>query len=183
MHKLKHKRKQAGQALVEFALTITVLFFFLAGIIDFGLAFFAFQGLKGAAHEAVSYGSLFPLDSAGNFNEQEIRNRLRYESGAPADIDVDGNAAGLRFVNLFDLDNDKNPDGPTMQATMMPITFVKGSVTGESPLDCTTPQTLARQYCDIRVKVRYIYKPLFPFAKLIVATGIELSATQQLTIP
>jgi hypothetical protein len=182
MHKLKHKRKQAGQALVEFALTITVLFFFLAGIIDFGLAFFAFQGLKGAAHEAVSYGSLFPLDSAGNFNEQEIRNRLRYESGAPTDI-VDGNAAGLRFVNLFDLDNAGGADGLDKQREMMPITFVKGSVTGESPLDCTTPQTLARQYCDIRVKVRYIYKPLFPFAKLIAANGIEISATQQLTIP
>ncbi|WP_054535739.1 TadE family protein [Herpetosiphon geysericola] len=182
MHKLKYKRKQAGQALVEFALTVTVLFVFLAGIIDFGLAFFAYQGLKGAAHEAVSYGSLFPLDSAGNFNYQEIRNRLRYESGAPTDVSS-GSGAGLRFVDLFDLNNDKNPDGLTMQQTMMPITFVKGSATGESPLDCMTPQTLARQYCDIRVTVRYIYKPLFPFADLITSDGIELKAVQQLTIP
>lgn len=182
MQKLKQKRKQAGQALVEFALTVVVLFVFLVGIIDFGLAFFAFQGLKSAAHEAVSYGSIFPLDTAGNFNIQEIRNRLRYESGAPTDI-TNGDAAGLRFVNLFDLDSDGAADGATVQGNRMLIKFLPGSATGTSPLDCATPQTLARQYCDINVEVRYLYKPLFPFAELIARDGIEIKAIQQMTLP
>lgn len=177
MLKLPKKRKQAGQALVEFALTITVLFTFLSGIIDAGLAFFAYQGLKGAAYEAVSYGALFPLTSAGAINEQEIRDRLRYEGGAPS------NNSGLRFVNLFDLNNNGAPDTLTEQRSHIGISFVDGAVAGTSPLNCSNPASLSRQFCDIRVSVRYTYRSFFFAASIFGAETIELTATQQQTLP
>ncbi|XSG74298.1 TadE/TadG family type IV pilus assembly protein [Herpetosiphon llansteffanensis] len=177
MLKLKPKRKQAGQALVEFALTITVLFFFLSAIIDLGLAFFAHQGLKGAAYEAVSYGALFPLTSDGAVNGQEIRDRLRYESGSPA------SGLGGSFVNLFDLDNNSLPDPLSVQNARIQIAFVEGSVAGTSPVDCANPASLSRQFCDVRVTVTYTYRPFFAFASLLGATSINLTATQQQTLP
>ena len=177
MLKLQKKRKQAGQALVEFALTITVLFTFLSGIIDGALAFFAYQGLKGAAYEAVSYGSLSPLRSDGTINTQEIRDRLRYESGAP------NNNSGLRYVNLFDLDNSGGPDPEGVLNQRIQISFVDGAVAGTSPLNCANPATLARQFCDIRVSVRYTYRSFFFAASIFGADTIDLTATQQQTIP
>ncbi|MCA0354897.1 MAG: pilus assembly protein [Chloroflexi bacterium] len=177
MLKLKHKRKKAGQALVEFALTVTVLFFFLSAIIDLGLAFFAHQGLKGAAYEAVSYGALFPIRSDGTINTQEIRDRLRYESGAPSD------GTGARFVNLFDLDNNGAADPASVQADRITITFIPSPVPNSVPVDCANPATMMRQFCDIRVSVRYRYKPFFSFASLLGAQWIELTAIQQHTLP
>lgn len=180
MFKLKSKRKQAGQALVEFALTVTVLFFFLSAIIDFGLAFFAHQGLKGAAYEAVSYGALFPLRSDGTINTQEIRDRLRYESGALNDLT---GSNGLRFVNLFDLDNNKGPDPESVQAERIIISFVKSPIPNSVPVDCANPATMMRQFCDIRVSVTYTYDPFFSFAWLLGSETINLTATQQHTLP
>lgn len=177
MLKLQRKRKQAGQALVEFALTATVLFFFLSAIIDLGLAFFAHQGLKGAAYEAVSYGALFPLRSDGTINTQEIRDRLRYESGSPAA------GVGGGFVNLFDLDNNGAADPASVQTARITISFVDGAVAGTSPVDCSNPASLSRQFCDIRVSVRYTYRPFFAFASLLGAQSIDLTATQQQTLP
>ncbi|HYF62434.1 MAG TPA: TadE family protein, partial [Herpetosiphonaceae bacterium] len=97
-----HKRKKAGQALVEFALSITLIFLLISATIDLGLAFFAYQGISGAAQEGAAYGALFP--QAGNaFNDVAIRARTRNEAGADQSL-----PHRARFVNLFDLDNDKS---------------------------------------------------------------------------
>jgi len=92
--------KTKGQALVEFALAATLIFFLLAAAVDIGLMFFAVQGLHNASQEGGTYGSRWLTGlGAGTrvLNENEIRDRVRHESGS---------RGGIGFVNLLDLNND-----------------------------------------------------------------------------
>jgi hypothetical protein len=100
----------AGQAIVEFALAATLIFFLLAAAVDLGLIFFTLQGLNNAAQEGAAFGARWLAiqedNTQPNFgdqivNQNEIRNRVRFESGT---------GGGINAVNLFDLDNDGVPD-------------------------------------------------------------------------
>lgn len=177
------KRKKAGQALVEFALSITLIFVITSAIIDLGLAFFAYQGMAGAAQEGASYAALFP--TAGNAtNDVEIRNRVRFEGGVDTTL-----ANRARFVNLLDLNNNKIDDGneATVLQNHILISVVQNSanavVENAIPCDSTgTPPRRTTQYCDMVVTVRYIYRPFFSAASLLGASQITLRATRQMTI-
>jgi TadE-like protein len=95
-----------GQAVVEFALTATLIFFMLAAAVDLGLIFFTLQGLHNAAEEGATYGSRW-LTSASALDYDGIRDRVRHEAGT--------GTAG--FANLLDLNadgvSDVNPDTPS----------------------------------------------------------------------
>lgn len=100
---MPQRRRTKGQALVEFALTATLIFFMLAAAVDLGLIFFTLQGLHNAAQEGATYGSRWlvnqsntmALDTAG------IRDRVRHESGT---------RGGIGYVNLLDLNSNGTPD-------------------------------------------------------------------------
>ncbi|HSB66646.1 MAG TPA: TadE family protein, partial [Anaerolineales bacterium] len=64
------RTKEAGQSMVELALTITLLMMLLAGTIDLGRAFFTWLAMRDAAQEGASYGTFHPSDLNG------IRNRV-----------------------------------------------------------------------------------------------------------
>jgi len=180
-----HKRKKPGQSLVEFALSATLLFLLLSAIIDLGLAYFAYQGLAGAAQEGASYAALFPTN--GNaVNDPAIRQRVRYEAGADPNL-----PHRARFINLMDLNNNKKDDFTVDPATVLAdyirISVVKNSanaqVGGVIPCDSTsTPPRRTVQYCDMVVTVRYRYTPFFSGASLLGASEIPLSATRHMTI-
>jgi Flp pilus assembly protein TadG len=181
---LTHKRKKPGQSLVEFALSATLLFLMLSAIIDLGLAYFAYQGLAGAAQEGASYAALFPTN--GNaVNDAEIRQRVRYEGGA--DLSLPNR---VRFIDLMDLNNNKindNSENASVLNTYIVINVVQNSaneqVGGAIPCDSTsTPPRRTTQYCDMVVQVRYRYKPFFSGASLLGASEIPLSATRYMTI-
>lgn len=53
-----------GQALIEFALIVTVLLFLLVGLIDVGRLYITMLTLDSAASEGVSYAALRPTDTA-----------------------------------------------------------------------------------------------------------------------
>jgi hypothetical protein len=97
---MRQHPKTTGQALVEFALAATLIFFLLAAAVDLGFMFFAVQGLHNASQEGGTYGSRW-LTGLGYgvrvLNENEIRDRVRHESGS---------RGGIGFVNLLDLNND-----------------------------------------------------------------------------
>jgi Flp pilus assembly protein TadG len=59
------KREQAGQSLVEMAITLTLLITLLAGLVDIGRAFFAWIAIRDAAQEGALYGSINPADTSG----------------------------------------------------------------------------------------------------------------------
>lgn len=108
--------KTRGQALVEFALAATLIFFLLAAAVDLGFMFFAVQGLHNAAQEGGTYGSRWLISNATSgartLDLNTIRDNVRHESGT---------RGGIGFVNLLDLNNDGtpdvNPDGPIAACT------------------------------------------------------------------
>jgi Flp pilus assembly protein TadG len=58
-------RRQHGQAIVEFALVITVLLTMLLGMVDFALAYYSQVMIKNAVAEAGYYAIQHPRDTAG----------------------------------------------------------------------------------------------------------------------
>jgi hypothetical protein len=183
----KSQRKRAGQALVEFALSATLLFFILTAIIDFGLAFFAYQGIVGAAQEGASYASFKPTTSAGGvptLNDTEIRQRVRFESGID-DATIQNRA---RFVNLFDLDNKNGVDSVGVQEAYILISTVPNpsnilDSNGVPVVTCSnSPDARKPNYCDMAVEVLYDYKPFFAASGLLGMDTIRLHAKRQMTI-
>jgi Flp pilus assembly protein TadG len=94
-----HKRQQ-GQSLVEFALTLIIMMTLLAGAVDLGTAFFIFIELRDAAQEGAFYGATAAVvDNTGKvvsgrpynpatdvLNTGAIESRVRTSSTSPANL-------------------------------------------------------------------------------------------------
>lgn len=178
--------KPRGQALVEFALAATLIFFLLAAAVDLGFMFFAVQGLHNAAQEGGTYGSRWLMSNGTtglrNLDVNTIRDNVRHESGSKG---------GIGFVNLLDLNNDGtpdvNPDGPISACTAakcqvnpatgnyvvndyINVQMVFDANANGDPLDdgsapnytACTDSTSA--LCFIYVQVKFDYKLVFPLS-------------------
>ena len=79
---------ESGQSLIELAISLIILLFLLAGVIDLGRAFFAFMAMRDAAQEGASYGAMFPSvsDSDDSLNSVKIEQRVRSASNSPLDL-------------------------------------------------------------------------------------------------
>ncbi|MCK6540052.1 MAG: pilus assembly protein, partial [Anaerolineales bacterium] len=64
----------------EFAISLTIIMFLLAGAVEFGIALFQYIQLRDAAQEGALYGSINPTDVDG------IRDRVRNASSSPIDL-------------------------------------------------------------------------------------------------
>ncbi len=185
-------RKTAGQAIVEFALSTTVIFLLLSAAVDLGLIFFTLQALRAAAQEGATYGS-YPVivtNSSGQvtavrLNYREIYRRIRFAGGdRPSGI-----------ANLFDLNGDGiddagqnavfNASNPADPNGFVIIENPKGPNPANLSGTCatTTPRVDMRnagQNCWIRVTIRYRYRLFFPFAP---AFGREIILRVTHTMP
>jgi Flp pilus assembly protein TadG len=83
--------KERGQSLVEFAISLLILLFLLAGAAEFGVLFFQFVQLRDAAQEGALYGSMNPS------NFQGIEDRARAASDKPVNL----NDSGQVHVSVF----------------------------------------------------------------------------------
>jgi len=183
---MSKQNKSRGQALVEFALAATLIFFLLAAAVDLGFMFFALQGLHNAAQEGGTFGSrwLMSNDTTGArvLDVNAIRDNVRHESGS---------RGGIGFVNLLDLNNDHipdvNPDGPIAQCTAakcqvnpatgnyvvfdyIKVAMLRDANLNGNPLDdgtapnYTACTSSASPTCYIYVSVSFDYKLNFPLA-------------------
>lgn len=59
------RKREQGQNLVEFALSLVVLLAIFLGIFDLGRAFNAYIIITNAAREGAYYGGMHPTDTAG----------------------------------------------------------------------------------------------------------------------
>jgi hypothetical protein len=173
---MRQRLRTKGQALVEFALMATLLFFLLAASVDLGLIFFTLQGLHNAAQEGATFGSRW-LDDGTNPAQLDYRNirlRVRLEAGN----------RGAGFANLIDLDNNGKDDwtedsaniGKATGTTVFPDYIqVRGILDADRDGDPTNdgsfpdytpcPNVADRTLrCYIKVDVYSMYKPLFPLA-------------------
>lgn len=209
-HTTQSVGRAPAQAIVEFALASTLIFFLLAAAVDLGLIYFTMQGLRTAAQEGATFGS-YPVPvyrSGGNdvyapanpsgltFNRidlhyPEIVNRV-YGSG--------GNR-NSGFANLHDLNNNGQDD---MAENLHPTTASGASAAdawirienlfsnsgpppaGQSPRACrgnvrgVELQNGGRN-CYIRVTVSYNYRFLFPLAPAFGDT-VRLSASHLMPV-
>jgi hypothetical protein len=170
--RFRRARRSTGQALVEFALAATLIFFLFGIAIDGGLIFFTLQQLRTAAQEGAVYGSTPNVQTSGvsvskvDYDYEEIAERVRLSAG---------NGQGTSgFANLLDLDGDGVDDG-TIDATQ-PSSFIyvenlkdadrdgDPSNDGEACLTDSPRRDLrsTANNCYIRVTVRYRYDFLFP---------------------
>ncbi|HEY3227977.1 MAG TPA: TadE/TadG family type IV pilus assembly protein [Roseiflexaceae bacterium] len=166
----KHLRAK-GQALVEFALTATLLFFLLAATVDLGLIFFTLQGLHNAAQEGGTYGSrwLKTVNGVGQLDYYAIRDHVRHEAGDQ----------GIGFANLLDLNNNGiddftedsahmgDPSGTSLFPTYIQINALFDTNGDGDPTNDNTPCTSVvdnTQPCFLQVIVSADYNFLFPLA-------------------
>jgi len=77
---MKNTKSERGQSLVEFAISLTIILWLLAGAVEFGIALFQYIQLRDAAQEGALYGSINPDDTAG------IEARVRAASSSPIDL-------------------------------------------------------------------------------------------------
>jgi Flp pilus assembly protein TadG len=75
-----------GQSLVEFALSLTIILFLLAGTVEFGLIFFQYVQLRDAAQEGGLNGAICQ-------NEELIYSRVRGSSFNPINLPEDENVS------------------------------------------------------------------------------------------
>lgn len=194
---MRRRTRTKGQALVEFALAATLIFFMLAAAVDLGLIFFTLQSLHNAAEEGANYGSRWLVKQDPNDSQSPlvldaagIRDRVRHEAGT---------AGGIGFVNLLDLNSngtaDVSPDTTngskeTNAATGNPvindyiqITALSDTNSDGDPLpeNTTCPSvTDARYRCYIQVIVSADYNLVFPLAP---AFGSKIHLSSSYLLP
>jgi hypothetical protein len=174
---LRRKRRSPGQALVELALAITLIFFLLSATVDIGLVFFTLQAMRTASQEGAAFGS-YPvrvLDGSGRLERVDLRydeivNRVRNASGEVSTgfanlQDLDGNGElDKDETNVAEHNNPRNPNA------WIQVELLGGSdPTNLSATGC--PTDVPRQgmqaggrSCWVRVTVRYNYRVQFPIA-------------------
>ena len=74
---------ERGQSLVEFAISLVILLFLFAGMIELGIALFQYVQLRDAAQEGALYGS------ACECSVTEIENRAINSSSTPINLLLD----------------------------------------------------------------------------------------------
>lgn len=67
-----------GQALVEFALALTVFVFLMMGVLDFGMAIYKYNGVSQAAREIARVAS---VHQGSNFSSAEITSVVATQRG------------------------------------------------------------------------------------------------------
>lgn len=164
--------QQPGQALVELALSITLIFFLVAAAIDLGLAFKTYQTLVNATAEASTYLSINPklncaVSSCPNGNafvaaDQVARQRFRTEQGdtvrgIASTLDLNSNGIndqqeGLPLSNWIEIwvaDNTQLANGSYLNGTNSSNQDCRNRVVPSDPT----------QSCYIVVRTRMIYRP------------------------
>jgi hypothetical protein len=173
----RHTRAK-GQALVEFALAATLIFFLLAAVVDLGLIFFTLQGLHNAAQEGATYGSRWPVATSTGMalDYSGIRSRTRMEAGN----------RGTGFANLLDLNNNgqddlaedpgglDDPSGTSVFPTYIQVNALQDLDADGNPLNdfgadgrnvpCPDVANSTIERCFVQVVVSAEYRMLFPLS-------------------
>jgi len=84
-------KAERGQSLVEFAISLTIILWLLAGAVEFGIALFQYIQLRDAAQEGALYGSINPPGSNSDTdpNRLAIISRVKAASTSPIDLATD----------------------------------------------------------------------------------------------
>lgn len=87
-----HHKKEKGQALLEFAVSLVVLLIILSGVLDLGRLFFYYIAMRDAAQEGVVYAIVNP-DHCTQITDRTLA-ILSDDSGINVTITMNGQSCG-----------------------------------------------------------------------------------------
>ena len=175
--------RQAGQSLVEFAVSSVVLLLLVGGLVDIGRSIFISEALSNSAREGARHGAWF--------DASRLSHPYLYDTEIKAAVDSELAAIGLPASVL------KNPgttcpnptDGnafhnPPYASAAYPATanlpWLYICYNNTPGLDFTSPATNQGQL-DLNVIVLYTYGPLTPLVKT--QFGVfQVAANQHMTV-
>ena len=100
------KIHERGQSLLELAISLVLILTLLAGVVDFGMAFFSWVAIRDASQEGAIYGAVEP---SGNFSgtsnpNPQIAARVRSVSNTPVNL-ADTGRVRVFVAPIVDPDN------------------------------------------------------------------------------
>jgi len=146
--KLKVHSLEAGQSLLELAVSLVLLLIILAGIVDLGRAILSYFTLQDAAEEGIVYGVAFPTDC----NQIVLRIRSDLTNTLVRDtytINVGIEDASGNYTSCYSIPHDQVYASKKMQIILeykFPISMpFLGAFTGqEIPMTITTNGVILR---------------------------------------
>jgi Flp pilus assembly protein TadG len=94
---------ERGNALIEFAISFSLIFAVFGGVFQFGYSFYTYNALVNAVREGARYASLKPYDSTSTTPTQafltDVQNMVVYGTIAPAD-GAKAVVGGLQLSNV-----------------------------------------------------------------------------------
>jgi hypothetical protein len=144
---LQKKKRERGQSLVEFAVSVVILLLLLSGIVDLGRIFFQYISMRDAAQEGATYGIICPYDIDG------IKGRTSALLSDDTNIDV------IVRINGTEYDTDPTSGSVsggdelqiTVQNPQFPITMpFLGAILDSQTINLETSiyGTILRSTCD-----------------------------------
>ena len=156
--KLRRRRREAGSALVENAVVVSVLLMIFFGVIDFGRALYTFNFVAHAAREGTRYASVRGL-TAGTAC-----------SGSPFPAGCTATSADVSTYLKNSL--------PALDGTKMTVTTT-WPVQTYSPALCSTASTKNSPGCTVQVNVSYSYSFMLPYLP---TAAITMNSTSKMVI-
>jgi Flp pilus assembly protein TadG len=116
-------KKERGQSLVEFTMSITFLVLLVAGVVDLGRAFFTYIALRDAAQEGAAYASIARIYPIQPMMCTEIMNRARSTSNTQV-VDLGETDISINYYDFWDVNlitpyacGSLNPDTSALDRT------------------------------------------------------------------
>lgn len=176
-------RRQAGQAILELTLSLTLIVLFVAAAVDLGLAYKAYQTLINAASEASSYLDQNPVANCGPgacdallAADTVARERFRTEQGGLLrsvastldlnangidDIDEVGGAAMIEAMIQIDEADNTQIDAVSGQTFAVGDSFDPAETDSQCQERIAEPASInaAVTSCYIVIRARMFYRP------------------------
>jgi Flp pilus assembly protein TadG len=156
--KLRRNRDEAGTALIEHVLVLTVMLMIFFGVIDFGRALYTYNFVSHAAREGTRYASVRGLTAGTACSGSPF----------PAKCTATGPDVSTYLKNSL----------PALNGTKMTVTTT-WPVQTYSPALCSTAATKNSPGCTVQVNVSYNYNFVLPYLP---SAAVTMSSTSKMVI-
>jgi hypothetical protein len=137
-------KKELGQSLMEFSISLIIFFILLAGIVDLGRMFFTYMALRDAAQEGAAYGSVNPMMVG------DIINRVRGVSKLPVNFSQDINEPEVIIIKHQEFPCAGNEIIVTVETNYLLTMPLIGTILGRQsiPISATATDHILRPPCS-----------------------------------
>lgn len=147
-----NKRKTEGQSFTELSVLILILILLVAGVADFGRAYFTFVQMRDAAQEGASFGSYSPTEFSAI--EDRIRDTMKHpiDMSDPSTVQVVTSLTnpGMACAGFDASTLEPNKIEISILYDLPIITPFLGAIIGNQqiPLTATVTNTILQPQCN-----------------------------------